>query len=62
VTMKTPLFLPLSRQTEKDRKQQGKNRTETGRSAGASRPPQKKTGTHTAGYPSSCTGKSPGRQ
>ena len=28
----------------------------------ASRPPQKKTGTHTAGHPSSCTGKSPGRQ
>ena len=57
-----PLFLPLSRSNGKRSQTQGKNRTETGRSAGASRPPQKKTGTHTAGYPSSCTGKSPGRQ
>ena len=40
------------------RKKQDGNRAETG----ASRPPQKKTGTHTAGHPSSCTGKSPGRQ
>lgn len=62
VTIKTPLFLPLSRSNGKRSQTAGKNRTETGRSAGASRPPQKKTGTHTAGHPSSCTGKSPGRQ